>query len=167
MHSVLFGSRLLIAQVFKKGLTCRYSSEDLCCRDVLALYRRRVGIHLHCRLLDGKGGLTMSNQHSAAEEQGQRHRHEGPRKHIVAFIFSILLTVIAFAMVAAGEVNTSFIYIIPGYYGDFTSVYSNVVLDAYEGSRTCFPDCWYYDGCVRCIHDRYHGRILGLVVNEL
>jgi cytochrome c oxidase subunit IV len=53
----------------------------------------------------------MSNQHSAAEEQGQRHRHEGPRKHIVAFIFSILLTVIAFAMVAAGEVNTSFIYI--------------------------------------------------------
>lgn len=55
----------------------------------------------------------MSDQHSAAEEhgQGQRHRHEGPRKHIVAFVFSILLTVIAFAMVSAGEVNTTFIYI--------------------------------------------------------
>lgn len=53
----------------------------------------------------------MSNHHSAAEEQSQRHKHEGPRKHIVAFIFSILLTIIAFTMVAAGEVNTSFIYI--------------------------------------------------------
>ncbi|MBB3114539.1 cytochrome c oxidase subunit 4 [Paenibacillus phyllosphaerae] len=53
----------------------------------------------------------MANQHSTTEEQGKRHRHEGPQKHIVAFIFSIVLTVIAFALVAAGEINESFIYI--------------------------------------------------------
>ncbi|WP_219835558.1 cytochrome C oxidase subunit IV family protein [Paenibacillus sp. R14(2021)] len=53
----------------------------------------------------------MSNQHSAVEEQSKHHKHEGPKKHIIAFIFSILLTVIAFAMVAAGEINTTFIYI--------------------------------------------------------
>ncbi|WP_308638041.1 cytochrome C oxidase subunit IV family protein [Paenibacillus silvisoli] len=52
----------------------------------------------------------MANQHSAAEEK-KHHKHEGPKKHIIAFIASILLTIIAFAMVAAGEVNTSFIYI--------------------------------------------------------
>ncbi|AZN39739.1 cytochrome C oxidase subunit IV family protein [Paenibacillus albus] len=51
-----------------------------------------------------------AQQHSAAEEN-KRHKHEGPKKHIIAFIFSILLTIIAFAMVAAGEVNTTFIYI--------------------------------------------------------
>ncbi|AJS61070.1 cytochrome C oxidase subunit IV family protein [Paenibacillus sp. IHBB 10380] len=35
-------------------------------------------------------------------------RHEGPQKHIVAFIFSIVLTAIAFAAVAAGDVNPTF-----------------------------------------------------------
>ncbi|QYR22613.1 cytochrome C oxidase subunit IV family protein [Paenibacillus sp. sptzw28] len=54
----------------------------------------------------------MSTQHSAAEEHGKRHKQEGPRKHIIAFIFSILLTVIAFAAVSAGEINQSFVYII-------------------------------------------------------
>lgn len=43
----------------------------------------------------------------------RRHKHEGPQKHIIAFIFSIVLTLIAFAAVgAAGEVNTTFIIII-------------------------------------------------------
>lgn len=37
-----------------------------------------------------------------------RHRHEGPQKHVIAFIFSIILTLIAFATVAAGGVNTAF-----------------------------------------------------------
>ncbi|MFC4099209.1 MULTISPECIES: cytochrome C oxidase subunit IV family protein [Paenibacillus] len=53
----------------------------------------------------------MANHHSAAEEHGKRHKHEGPQKHIVAFIFSVVLTVIAFAMVAAGEINSTFVYI--------------------------------------------------------
>jgi cytochrome c oxidase subunit IV len=53
----------------------------------------------------------MESNHSAAEH-GNRHRNEGPRKHIIAFIFSLLLTVIAFATVASGEVNKDFIYII-------------------------------------------------------
>jgi cytochrome c oxidase subunit 4 len=41
-----------------------------------------------------------------------RHRHEGPQKHVVVFIFSIVLTLIAFAAVAAGGVNASFVIIL-------------------------------------------------------
>jgi len=37
---------------------------------------------------------------------------EGSKKHIIAFIFSILLTFIAFALVMAGEINTDFVYIL-------------------------------------------------------
>ncbi|EFM11250.1 MULTISPECIES: cytochrome C oxidase subunit IV family protein [Paenibacillus] len=55
--------------------------------------------------------MAASN-HSATEETKKRHKHEGPQKHIVAYIFSLLLTLIAFAAVMAGEVNTSFIIFI-------------------------------------------------------
>jgi cytochrome c oxidase subunit IV len=54
----------------------------------------------------------MSSNHSATGEQTKRHRTEGPKKHIVAFVMSLALTVIAFAAVAAGEINTTFTYII-------------------------------------------------------
>lgn len=39
-------------------------------------------------------------------------RPEGPQKHIVAFILSIVLTAIAFAAVAAGGVNPTFTIIL-------------------------------------------------------
>lgn len=48
-----------------------------------------------------------TSQHSNAKQT----RPEGPKKHIIAFIFSILLTFIAFALVMAGEINTDFVYI--------------------------------------------------------
>ncbi|MNZ46622.1 Cytochrome c oxidase subunit 4B [compost metagenome] len=51
---------------------------------------------------DSKGGAAVKH----------RHRHEGPQKHVVAFIFSIILTLIAFAAVAAGGVNTAFTVLI-------------------------------------------------------
>lgn len=54
----------------------------------------------------------MASNHSATGEQTKRHRVEGPKKHIVAFIMSLVLTIIAFAAVAAGEINTTFTYII-------------------------------------------------------
>jgi len=54
----------------------------------------------------------MSSHHSTSEGGTKRHRTEGPQKHIVAFILSLALTVIAFAAVAAGEINTTFTYII-------------------------------------------------------
>jgi cytochrome c oxidase subunit 4 len=54
----------------------------------------------------------MAGQQSAAHDHSERHKHEGPKKHIIAFIMSILLTVIAFSAVAAGEVNETFTYII-------------------------------------------------------
>lgn len=54
----------------------------------------------------------MANNQASANERAKRHKHEGPQKHIVAFIFSIALTFVAFAAVAAGEINTTFLYII-------------------------------------------------------
>lgn len=42
----------------------------------------------------------------------RRHRYEGPQKHVIAFIFSIVLTLIAFATVAAGGVNIAFTVIL-------------------------------------------------------
>ena len=39
-----------------------------------------------------------------SDQQPVKHRHraEGPQKHVVVFIFSIILTLIAFAAAAAG-----------------------------------------------------------------
>ncbi|GGG16263.1 cytochrome C oxidase subunit IV family protein [Paenibacillus abyssi] len=56
----------------------------------------------------------MSSNHSASasEHQGKRHKVEGPQKHVVAYIFSLVLTLLAFATVIAGEVNTAFTYIL-------------------------------------------------------
>lgn len=54
----------------------------------------------------------MSSNHSVSEGEARRHKVEGPRKHIVAFILSLALTLIAFATVASGEINTQFTYII-------------------------------------------------------
>ncbi|RJX38622.1 cytochrome C oxidase subunit IV [Paenibacillus pinisoli] len=54
----------------------------------------------------------MASNQPATEQNTKRHKVEGPKKHIVAFIFSILLTFIAFATVISGEINKDFIYII-------------------------------------------------------
>jgi len=56
----------------------------------------------------------MSSNHNQASsgEVTRRHKVEGPQKHIVAFILSLALTIIAFAAVSAGEINTTFTYII-------------------------------------------------------
>ncbi|ASS68522.1 MULTISPECIES: cytochrome C oxidase subunit IV family protein [unclassified Paenibacillus] len=54
----------------------------------------------------------MANHTTHSEEPAKRHKHEGPKKHIVAYIFSMLLTLVAFATVIGGEINTSFIYIL-------------------------------------------------------
>lgn len=51
-------------------------------------------------------------EHIGSGEPVKRYRHEGPRKHIIAYIFSMLLTLIAFATVIAGEINTTFTYIL-------------------------------------------------------
>lgn len=48
----------------------------------------------------------MVNQESnGSSTVKHRQRHEGPGKHIIVFIFSIVLTLIAFAAVAASGVN--------------------------------------------------------------
>ncbi|MDQ0060184.1 cytochrome C oxidase subunit IV family protein [Paenibacillus harenae] len=54
----------------------------------------------------------MASNHSATEESTKRHKVEGPKKHVIAFIFSLALTLIAFAAVMGGEINKDFIYII-------------------------------------------------------
>ncbi|MGN7455988.1 cytochrome C oxidase subunit IV family protein [Paenibacillus pasadenensis] len=53
-----------------------------------------------------------ANHTTHSEEPAKRHKHEGPRKHIVAYIFSMLLTLVAFATVIGGEINASFTYIL-------------------------------------------------------
>ncbi|QJC50937.1 cytochrome C oxidase subunit IV [Paenibacillus albicereus] len=53
-----------------------------------------------------------ANHTTHSEEPAKRHKHEGPRKHIVAYLFSVLLTLVAFATVIGGEINTSFTYIL-------------------------------------------------------
>lgn len=55
----------------------------------------------------------VTEQHS--QENGgmkRRHRHEGPQRHIVVFVFSLVLTLLAFAAVAAGGVNATFAVIL-------------------------------------------------------
>lgn len=54
----------------------------------------------------------MASNHSATEESTKRHKVEGPKKHVIAFIFSLALTLVAFAAVIGGEINKDFIYII-------------------------------------------------------
>lgn len=49
-----------------------------------------------------------SHEHADNNSVKHRHRPEGPQKHVVAFIFSIALTLIAFGAVAAGGVNNTF-----------------------------------------------------------
>ena len=52
------------------------------------------------------------NQSASAQAQApQRHRVEGPQKHIIAFILSLALTIIAFAAVASG-ISATFTYVI-------------------------------------------------------
>ncbi|MEK4344586.1 cytochrome C oxidase subunit IV family protein [Paenibacillus sp. FSL P4-0184] len=56
----------------------------------------------------------MTTDQHVPENDGykHRHRHEGPQRHIVVFILSIVLTLIAFAAVAAGGVNATFAVIL-------------------------------------------------------
>ena len=54
----------------------------------------------------------MTSQSASENNRKEQHRVEGPKKHIIAFIFSVLLTLIAFVTVASGEINTDFVYII-------------------------------------------------------
>lgn len=55
--------------------------------------------------------MSSNANETASEEMPKRHKVEGPRKHVVGFILSLALTIIAFAAVAAGEINETFTYI--------------------------------------------------------
>lgn len=54
----------------------------------------------------------MSSNHTTSGEETKRHKVEGSQKHIVAFVMSLALTIIAFAAVSAGDINVTFTYII-------------------------------------------------------
>ncbi|ALS24255.1 MULTISPECIES: cytochrome C oxidase subunit IV family protein [Paenibacillus] len=51
----------------------------------------------------------MSNQHQTSA--GERHRLEGPKNHYLSYIVSILLTMLAFAVVLYGGLDRTFIII--------------------------------------------------------
>src|SRR5690606_24689726 len=55
--------------------------------------------------------MANSHQPTSTHVNAKATTPEGSKKHIIAFIFSILLTFIAFALVMAGEMNTHFVYI--------------------------------------------------------
>ncbi|MFB6365881.1 cytochrome C oxidase subunit IV family protein [Paenibacillus elgii] len=50
----------------------------------------------------------MSNQHHSSSA-GDRHRLEGPKNHYLSYIISIVLTMLAFAVVLYGGLDRSFI----------------------------------------------------------
>lgn len=50
----------------------------------------------------------MSNQHHSTVGQ-ERHRLEGPKNHYLSYIISIVLTMLAFAIVLYGGIDRSFI----------------------------------------------------------
>ncbi|MBD2847375.1 cytochrome C oxidase subunit IV family protein [Paenibacillus sp. IB182496] len=54
----------------------------------------------------------MAGNHPTTENRQKRHKVEGSQKHVISYIFSLVLTLIAFATVMAGEVNTTFTYIL-------------------------------------------------------
>ncbi|MCJ8011854.1 cytochrome C oxidase subunit IV family protein [Paenibacillus sp. KQZ6P-2] len=56
--------------------------------------------------------MTTADRQASRDVVKHSARHEGPQKHIIVFIFSIILTAIAFAAVAAGGVNPAFTVIL-------------------------------------------------------
>jgi len=51
----------------------------------------------------------MSSHHEPSAAEGQHYKHEGPKNHYLTYIFSILLTMFAFAAVIYGELETWFV----------------------------------------------------------
>lgn len=51
----------------------------------------------------------MSAPHESASNEQRRHRVEGPRNHYITFVISILLTMLAFAAVAFGDLDPRFV----------------------------------------------------------
>lgn len=51
----------------------------------------------------------MSGQHESVSNQQRRHKVEGPGKHYITFVISILLTMLAFAAVAFGDLDPRFV----------------------------------------------------------
>ncbi|MEC0373398.1 cytochrome C oxidase subunit IV family protein [Paenibacillus chibensis] len=52
--------------------------------------------------------MTSADHQATHDVVKHSERHEGPQKHIIVFVLSIVLTAIAFAAVAAGGVNAAF-----------------------------------------------------------
>lgn len=50
----------------------------------------------------------MSNQHHTSST-GERHRLEGPKNHYLSYIVSIVMTMLAFAIVLYGGLDRTFI----------------------------------------------------------
>lgn len=54
----------------------------------------------------------MTEQSVSNGSKKERPYVEGPKKHIIAFIMSVLLTLVAFVTVASGGLNKDFVYIL-------------------------------------------------------
>ena len=54
--------------------------------------------------------MSTPTQNTSNYPNAKRARAEGPKKHIIAYVFSLILTFISFAIVMAGELTGAFVY---------------------------------------------------------
>lgn len=53
----------------------------------------------------------MSSEHQHSSTPGKRHKVEGPYKHYLTYVFSIILTIFAFVAVIYGGLDKQFLFI--------------------------------------------------------
>lgn len=123
-----------------------------------------MGVYLHGCLPARKGGLAMATeQRSPDSAVKHRHRQEGPQRHIVVFIFSVILTLIAFAAVAAGVSQRDLCRDSAAGHGRSAGFSADGLLDASEGQGTFDTDSIYAGRLFYRRNLHYHGTVLGLV----
>lgn len=54
--------------------------------------------------------MSAPTQDTTNYPNAKRTRPEGTKKHIIAYVFSLILTFLAFAVVMAGELSSGFVY---------------------------------------------------------
>ena len=56
--------------------------------------------------------MSSPTQETTNFPNAKRTKPEGAKKHVIAYVFSLILTFISFAIVMAGELTNSFVYVL-------------------------------------------------------
>ncbi len=108
----------------------------------------------------------MSSNSHDTHAPSKRVKHESPLNHYLSYIISILLTMLAFAVVLYGDLDRSFILIFIVSLGIVQAVGPTSVLDACQRKRTLIPAHFYRGRSIRCSDRCYYSSILGVVVRK-